>query len=216
MTNLDQVEQLKSCDGSTFRELYEIYAASIAAREQKPEAWICAMVRAPEYRVWVTKGAGRVTGFSILFLPPAERFALLEYMAVAPERRNHGLGSELFKQTVVGAVTPEARNLPILLEVDSDREACGDQQIRTRRQQFYRRLGCVRISGLHYILPLPGQGPAPEMDLMVYSAEPLRQLRKRDLERWLRTIYRDVYRCSFDDPRIVQMLHGVPDPVRVE
>jgi GNAT superfamily N-acetyltransferase len=214
MTDLDQVEQLKSCGGPSFRELYEIYAASIVAREQKPEAWICAMIRAPEYRVWVMKGAGRVKGFSILFLPPAERFALLEYMAVAPERRNRGVGSELFKQTVERAVTPEDR--PILLEVDSDREACDDQQIRTRRQQFYRRLGCVRISGLHYILPLSGHGPAPEMDLMVYSAEPLRQLPKTELERWLRTIYRDVYRCSSDDPRIVQMLHDVSDPVRLE
>jgi GNAT superfamily N-acetyltransferase len=207
MTGLDQVEQLKSCGGPTFRELYEIYAASIAAREQKPEAWICAMVRAPEYRVWVMKDAG-VTGFSILFLPPAEGFALLEYMAVAPERRNQGLGSELFKQTVVP--------LPILLEVDSDREASGDRQMRTRRQRFYRRLGCVQISGLHYILPLPGQGPPPEMDLMMYSAEPLRQLPKTELERWLRTIYRDVYRCSSDDPRIVQMLRDVSDPVRLE
>ncbi len=216
MTHLDQVEQLKSCDRPTFRELYEIYAASIAAREQKPEAWICAMVRAPEYRVWVMQGAGRVTGFSILFLPPAERFALLEYMAVAPELRNQGLGSEVFKQTVVGAVTPEHRSLPILLEVDSDREVCGDREIRTRRQQFYRRLGCVRIAGLHYILPLPGLGPPPEMDLLVYSSVPLRQLPKADLERWLRTIYRDVYRCSVDDPRIIQMLRDVPDPVGLD
>jgi len=216
MTDLDHVEQLKSCGEPTFRELYEIYAASIAVREQKPEEWICAMVRAPEYRVWVMKGGGRVESFSILFLPPSERFALLEYMAVAPERRNHGLGGELFKQTVERAVTPGDPSLPILLEVDSDREACADQQIRTRRQQFYRRLGCVRIAGLHYILPLPGQGPAPEMDVMVYSGVPLRQLRKTDLERWLRTIYRDVYRCSSDDPRIVQMLRGVPDPVRLE
>jgi hypothetical protein len=103
-----------------------------------------------------------------------------------------------------------------LLEVDADREAGGDQQIRKRRQQFYRRLGCVRISGLRYILPLPGAGPPPAMDLLVYSAEPLRQLPKADLERWLRTIYRDVYRCSPDDPRIGQMLPDVSDPVRLE
>ena len=216
MTDLDQLEQLKSCDGPAFRELYGIYAVSIAARERKSEAWICAMVRGPEYRVCVLKGAGRIQGFSILFLPPAERFALLEYMAVAPERRNRGVGSELFKQTMERAVTPEDRSLPILLEVDSDREACGDQQTRTRRQQFYRRLGCVRIAGLHYILPLPGVGPVPEMDLMLYSAEPLRQLPKNELERWLRTIYRDVYHSSPDDPRIVQMLHEVPDPVRLD
>jgi GNAT superfamily N-acetyltransferase len=216
MTDLDRVEQLQSCGGSTFRELYEIYAASIAVREQKPEAWICAMVRAPDHWVGVVKDTGHVKGFSILFLPPAERFALLEYMAVTPELRNRGLGSALFKQTVVRAMTPQHGGLPILLEVDSDREASADRELRTRRQQFYRRLGCVRVSGLHYILPLPGHGPAPEMDLMLYSAEPLRQLPKGDLERWLRTIYRDVYHCSFDDPRIVQMLRNVSDPVRLE
>jgi GNAT superfamily N-acetyltransferase len=216
MTDLDRVERLRSCDGPSFRELFEIYAVSMPAREQKPEAWICAMVRAPEYKFWVMKGAGRVTGFSILFSPTAERFVLLEYMAVAPERRNHGVGSELFKHTVARAGTPGAPSVPIVLEVDSDREPGADRELRTRRQQFYRRLGCVRVAGLPYILPLPGQGPPPEMDLMVYSAEPLRQLPKTELERWLRTIYRDVYRCSPDDPRIARMLQDVSDPVRLE
>jgi GNAT superfamily N-acetyltransferase len=211
----DQLEQLQSCDGPTFRELYEVYAASIVARERKPEAWICALVRSPAYRVWVMKRTGRVTAFSILFLPPSEPFALLEYMAVAAEQRNHGMGSELFKQSVQRAVTPDGRSLAVVLEIDSDREAGGDQQIRTRRQRFYRRLGCLQIAGLHYILPLPGQGPPPEMDLMVYSAAPLRQLPKAELERWLTTIYRDVYHCSPHDPRIGRMLLGVPDPVRL-
>jgi ribosomal protein S18 acetylase RimI-like enzyme len=214
MADLDQVEQLKSCDEPVFRELYEIYAASIAAREQKPEAWICGMVRAPEYRVWVLKGDGRVLGFSILFLPPAHRFGLLEYMAVAPEHRNRGVGSTLFRQSMQRADT-QGGNLPVLLEVDSDREVCGDHSIRTRRQRFYRRLGCLRISGLHYILPLSGEGRAPEMDLLVYSAVPVRQVPKSELEGWLKTIYRDVYHCPADDPRIAQMLRNVSDPVRL-
>jgi len=187
MTDPDRLEQLQSCGGPSFRELYEIYAASIPVREQKPEARICTMVRAPEYKVWVMQGAGRITGFSILFVPPAQAFALLEYMAVAPERRNRGVGSALFKQTVERAGTPDGPSRVILLEVESDRAAGADQQMRTRRQRFYRRLGCVRIAGLHYILPLPGHGPAPEMDLLVYSAQPLRQLPKTELERWLRT-----------------------------
>lgn len=214
MADLEQVQQLQSCDGPTFRELYEIYALSIAARERKPEAWICKMVRAPDYRFWVMPGAGRIQGFSILFVPPAERFALLEYMAVAPEQRNHGVGGRLFKQTMARA--PQQGRIPIVLEVDSDREASPDRELRSRRQQFYRRLGCVRIADLHYILPLPGFGPVPEMDLMLYAADPPRQLAKIDLERWLKTIYRDVYRCSPDDPRIAQMLHDVPDPVRLD
>lgn len=211
-----QVERLQSCEGTAFRELYEIYAASIAAREQKPEAWICKMVQAPEYRFWALTDAGHIKAFSILFLPPTESFALLEYMAVASEHRNHGLGSTVFTKSVKQAVRPDGRGLPVVLEVDSEREAGGDHQIRTRRQHFYRRLGCLRIAGLHYILPLAGEGPVPEMDLLVYSADPLRQLPKAELERWLRTIYRDVYHGSADDPRIARMLGGVSDPVRLE
>jgi hypothetical protein len=52
------------------------------------------------------------------------------------------------------------------------------------------------------------------MDLMVYGAEP--RLPRGDLKRWLETIYRDVYHCSPDDPRIAQMLQPLPDPVLVE
>jgi GNAT superfamily N-acetyltransferase len=215
MPDLDRLEQLQSCDAPAFRELYEIYAAAIVARERKPKEWICTMVRSPEYAVWVMKQAGRVTGFSILFLPSAGHFALLEYMAVAADERNRGIGSELFKQSMRQAVPPGGASLPVVLEIDSDREAGDDQQIRTRRQRFYRRLGCVQISGLHYILPLPGEGAPPEMDLMVYSTLPLRQLPKSELERWLSTIYRDVYHCSPHDPRIAQMLQGLPDPVRL-
>jgi hypothetical protein len=213
MPTFGQVEQLKSCGDPAFRSLYEIYAASIADREQKPEAWICKMVGAPEYRVLVMKDGERVTGFSILFLPRAEPFALLEYMDVSAAERNRGIGGRLFTQSMERAVSEDGRNLPVLLEVDSDREVCGDRHMRKRRQQFYRRLGCVRVAGLHYILPLSGEGPAPEMDLLLYSAEHRGQLPKPELERWLRTIYRDVYHCSADDPRIAQMLRDVSDPV---
>jgi GNAT superfamily N-acetyltransferase len=208
------LEQLKSSEGEPFRQLYAIYAASITPREQKPEDWLRTMVGAPEYGVWITKAAGRVLGFSILFLPPAARFALLEYMAVAPERRGKGLGGELFRRTVEHAVVPQGGKLPVLLEIDSDREASSDRAIRASRERFYRRLGCLKIAGLHYLMPLQGVGPAPEMDLMVYGAES--RLARSDLKRWLETIYRDVYHCSPDDPRIMQMLQPLPDPVLVE
>ena len=101
------LEQLKSADGEPFRQLFAIYAASITPREQKPEDWLRAMVAAPEYRVWIAQDAGHVLGFSILFVPPGEGFALLEYMAVAAEKRGHGFGGELFRQTVEHALTPQ-------------------------------------------------------------------------------------------------------------
>jgi GNAT superfamily N-acetyltransferase len=211
-----KLEQLESSEGETFRQLYAIYAASIAAREQKPEGWIADMIGAAEYRVWVAKAGGLVRGFSILFVPAAGEFALLEYMAVAPDQRNNGLGAGLFRRTVEHAVKPGGRKLPVLLEIDSDREASSDTAIRARRERFYRRLGCLRIAGLRYLMPLAGEGSASEMDLLVYSAEPLGPLGRSELRRWLETIYRDVYRCSSDDPRLAQMVADLPDPVLLE
>ncbi|HEY6477193.1 MAG TPA: GNAT family N-acetyltransferase [Polyangia bacterium] len=216
-----KLEQLASSEGETFRQLYAIYAASIAAREQKRESWLAAMVDAPDYRVWVAKAAGLVRGFSILFVPAAGGFALLEYMAVAPDQRNHGLGAELFRQTMKAAVLPEARPLPVLLEVDSDREAASDRALRTRRERFYRRLGCLRIAGLRYLMPLPGEGSPPEMDLLVYQAAPLggparSEVPRSEVRRWLESIYRDVYHCPPDDPRLAQMLSGLPDSVLLD
>ncbi len=208
--------QLKSAEGEPFEQLFAIYTASISPREQKPEAWLRAMVAAPEYRVWIAQVAGRVVGFSILLLRPAEGFALLEYMAVITERRNSGLGSQLFQRTVEHAATPQGARLPVLLEIDSDREASSDQAIRTRREQFYRRLGCVKIAGLRYLMPLEGLGLAPEMDLMIYPVAPPGPLPLGQVKGWLETIYRDVYHCSPDDPRILKMLGPLPDPVSVE
>jgi GNAT superfamily N-acetyltransferase len=213
-----KLEQLASSDGDSFRQLYAIYAASIAAREQKGESWIAAMINDPQYRVWVAKAGGLVRGFSILFVPAGGGFALLEYMAVAPDQRDHGMGAELFRQTVNQAVTADGRKLPVVLEVDSDREASSDRALRTRREQFYRRLGCLRVAGLRYLMPLGGEGAPPEMDLLVYPAEPLggparNEVARSDVKRWLETIYRDVYRCAPDDPRPAQMVAALPDPV---
>jgi GNAT superfamily N-acetyltransferase len=210
------LEQLTSADGAPFRELFSIYAASITPREQKPEDWLRAMVVAPEYRVWIAQDGGRVLGFSILFVPPEEGFALLEYMAVAADRRGQGFGGKLFRRTVEQAATRQGDERPVLLEVDSDLEASSDQAVRSRRLRFYRRLACLKIAGLRYLMPLPGVGPAPEMDLMICRAVPGTHLPRGDLQRWLQTIYQDVYRVSPDDPRIARMLRPLPDPVGVE
>jgi len=211
-----KVEQLDSSSGESFKQLYAIYAASIAAREQKSERALAAMIGSPTYRFLIAKTDGVVRGFSILFLPAAGGFALLEYMAVASGERNHGLGAELFRGAVARALSPEGRSLPVILEIDSDREASSDRAIRTRRERFYRRLGCLRIAGLHYLLPLAGVGPVPEMDLFVHTSDPASGVPRGELRRWLETIYRDVYHCAPNDPRITEMLAGLPDPVRFE
>jgi GNAT superfamily N-acetyltransferase len=194
-----------------FKALYTIYRESIDPREQKSEAQLAAMVARPNYLFLMMHDDHRMVGFSISFLALEEPFCLLEYMAVDEPYRRRGVGAELFRETV-SAIGSERRAIPMLLEVDSDREPSADQELRRRRQNFYRRLGCRRVAGCAYILPLPGAQPPPAMDLLVHVREPT-PIRHARLRRWVEVIYRDVYGCSANDPRIAMMLHDVADPV---
>jgi hypothetical protein len=199
----DTFEPLISAAGGSFEDLYRIYVESIAVLEQKPRDQIAALVERPDYRVLLARRSERIVGFSVLFLPDQERFALLEYMAIQEADRGGGIGAELFRRSL--------SDVPLLVEVDSDRS--GDRAINHRRILFYQRVGCRRIEGLSYILPLPG--PAPEMELMIHSPSTIDQIPKSTLEGWLKVIYRDVYGCSVGDSRIDQMMATVSDPVRI-
>jgi ribosomal protein S18 acetylase RimI-like enzyme len=208
-----KLEELGACSHSDFEEFYRIYADSIAARERKSRSWICEIVGRSDDKILLLRRQNQVIGFSVLFLPQSENFGVLEYMAIADAYRNQGLGGELFRQAMEAArLARQGQPGPMLLEVDSDREESPDQELRRRRQQFYRRLGCAMISGLHYIMPLPGVGPPPEMDLFIYGKD-RRQISKAELEKWLKIIYQGIYNCPPEDPRIGEMLAGVSDPI---
>lgn len=208
------LRRLTSAADSRFDALYAIYRESIAPREQKPKAELAAMVSKPEYRFFAAQEGERMAGFSIALFMTAEGFCLLEYLAVDETFRRRGLGSELFQQTI-NVIREQAGAIPILLEVDSDREPGPDQDIRRRRRDFYRRLGCRRIANCAYILPLAGWSPVPKMDLFVHVVDPAAAIQRSTLQRWLQVIYRDAYKCSADDPRIDIMVDGVPDPIQL-
>jgi hypothetical protein len=53
------------------------------------------------------------------------------------------------------------------------------------------------------------------MDLFVHLPSGAPAIRKPQLRHWLETIYQSVYNCQHDDPRIVEMLGPVSDPVQL-
>lgn len=205
---------LGTAGGRRFEALYAIYRESISVREQKSKAELFAMVSRPGYRFLLSHEDNTVIAFSILFVAADEDFCLLEYMAVDARYRGHGVGSKLFEDTVK-SVRQGHDAMPILIEVDADRESSTEHVVKRRRQNFYRRLGCRCIADCAYILPLPGEDPPPEMDLLVYAPERAPTIRRASLQRWLQIIYRDVYGGSADDRRIPLMLQGVPDPIEL-
>ena len=68
-----------------------------------------------------------------------------------------GIGGLLFGETAQLLLHEASPPRFLIVEVDSPREASPDQATRLRRQQFYRRVGCLRFDWIDYILPLPGK-----------------------------------------------------------
>jgi GNAT superfamily N-acetyltransferase len=205
-----QFKPLTTPTDPRFDDLYALYCTAIPVREQKSRAQLSTMTSRSNYRFLLAQEGPIVVGFSISFMPADESFCLLEYMAIHEQHRNRGLGRQLFRETA-RSVQKEF----ILLEVDSDREPSAGNETRKRRLNFYRHLGCRRIEGCPYILPLPGEGPPPEMDLLVHAADTTTTISRIKLRGWLKVIYQDVYHCAENDPRILKMLEGVHDPVEL-
>lgn len=210
----DTYELLTSPYGASFKEFFSIYADSIPLRERKTRRQISETLASPDYRTYCVKRAGVVIGFSSIFAPACETFCLLEYMAVSGTYRSSGVGKQLFRH-IIQSITAERGDIPMLLEVDSERENSPDRDVRLRRKQFYKSVGCFQIDGLIYLFPLAGRGAPPEMDLMVYIPTGSPQIRKAAVEHWLKLIYQQVYGCDSDDPRIARMMKTVADPVKL-
>ena len=198
---------LSDAEGADFQALLRLYREALPARERKSAEAVRAMIASPNYRVILARAAGDVVGFAILLI--GKTMALLEYMAVREEVRSNGVGSALYRYARDACAPPE---LPLLVEVDSEREIAPDRHDRLRRKQFYLRLGCRQFDGLDYQLPLPGEKPPPLMDLLVDS--PLSaQIPRENVAVWLREIYRSAYSCEMDDPRLLAMIDTLPTEV---
>lgn len=126
--------------------------------------------------------------------------SLLDYLFSRPDMRGSGLGAALFR-----AVAAEVGDRRLLVEVDSDREASSDQPIRKRRKDFYRRLGCRQLVGLPYILPLPGEGDPPLMDLLVLG-EGREAVARAEVRDWLLAMIGEAYPDVAAAPLVSRML----------
>ena len=209
---LDTYEPLSSLHNLAFEEFYSIYAESIRPSERKSRTQIAEIMMKPDYKILLVKRTDMVVGFSVLFIPTTESFCLIEYIGIHNRFRRLGIGEKLFRYSVE-VVKSNRGYIPILLEVDSEREPSDDQLSRRERKRFYKKVGCRRIDRLSYLLPLIGHGKPPEMDLVIYLPGDSPPIRKAQAEQWLKTIYRRVYDCDDDDPRIARMLEPVADPL---
>ena len=186
-----------------FAALYAIYESALPSSERKSRRVLEEMIGRSDYRFIVARVRDEIAGFAILFIAQTARIGLLEYLAVDEQFRGLGLGAALFergRRWVTGG--PASRAL--LIEVEADLVESPERELRARRKNFYRRLGCRELTELRYIMPLQGRGTPPAMDLMVWFSG--NEISREQLRAWLVAVYEEVYGCGRDDPRIDQMI----------
>src|SRR6266700_8267890 len=112
------VRRVRSVGEPAFDDLVRIYTEAHAASERKSPGQLAAMIQRPGYFFLVAIESSVVVGFSIVRLFDKSDAALLEYMAVARDRRSQGIGRQLFAETAnFGSVSSKF----LLVEVDSNK-----------------------------------------------------------------------------------------------
>jgi len=201
----DTIVPITSVSDSAYADFLRIYLESLPIHEQKSVSAIETMLSRKDYCIFLLKHEGNTIGFTIFFISKILKFVLLEYMAVDTSYRNQSFGSQLLRRSME-KVAKIYGLMPVVVEVDSDRELASDSDIRHRRQNFYNRLGFRRVKNLDYILPLLDEAVPPLMDIMIHLPTTDYSIGKEQIYTWLQEIYTCVYNRLSNDPRIEKML----------
>lgn len=191
-----------------FDGFYAIYSTAFPPSEQKSYEALLRMQTATTYTIYLAFYDEKIVGFCIMYHPHQEDFYLLEYMAIDETKRGIGLGSTLLEQSIEQLFHVHGIR-PLLIEIDSPEKHSFEQDIREKRERFYRHLGALKIDPFDYILPLQTTQEPPPMELLVYHPS-LKILSKETLHLWLEKLYVNVYGCAKEDARIAHMLAEVP------
>jgi len=114
---------------------------------------------------------GDLVGMADYQIFPAQRAAYLWYLAVQPDRRGAGAGSEIYRAVL--ARLP-SKVCALLLEVEKPLlvPEVSERQLAERRIAFYHRLGAQILEGIRYTQSVGSHQPPKPMHLMVHLRAP--------------------------------------------
>ena len=135
--------ELTIAQDSLLRQVENLYLEAFPASERKPFPMLEEMRREGRGEILAVTDRQTFQGLAVVLL--WEDVALLDYLAVAPEGRGKGAGSETLR--MLAARFPGKR---ILIEIELPDSGAPDNLQRLRRKQFYLRAGFhaleIRIS----------------------------------------------------------------------
>lgn len=192
---------MRTTNGSEFDQARRIYTSSFPPVETKPvNKVVKLLLKDKNYHLFAIVKDGSVIGISLLYVFKPLRSGLLDYMAIIPEYRGKGVGTELFRRTLNRFKRMCPDSIGLFLEVQKeDVEDLAERRTRKNRIIFYRRLGAKKVGNLDYLLP-PQHGTKPEeMHLMIVPSVEVKSLSKEYLLDLIKTIYIKVYGYRKDD-----------------
>lgn len=201
MKNFMIIEELKNFSGPEFNEFLKIYSSSFPLVELKPIEKVVNMLKNDaNYHLYVVKERDTVVAFSLLYLFPALKISLLDYMAVAIDYQRKKIGTRLFEFTVAKARSKISDSIGMLIEIQrEDGTDPEERQTRTDRIRFYSRLGAKVLQGVHYLLP-PQHGTEPEDTyLMIVPFMKIHSITKNTLLQYIKNIYTTIYQYTNND-----------------
>jgi ribosomal protein S18 acetylase RimI-like enzyme len=194
--------QITTLGAADANELLHIYSEALDPAERKSDDIIRLSLTRADYLTLGARGeSGQLLGFASLYKSATYPFSMLEYLATDHAARGQGIGAKLVEAALVASP-----NTPLLIEVDAILPHDGPDAMTRRRQNFYRRLGCLKFENIPYRMPQVGADLPPPMNLFLHPNGSTPSITRTDLHAWLIDVYHHVYNRPAADAEIAAFM----------
>lgn len=170
--------EIRSLQDPHYDDWLDLYQASFPLTEQVQISSLNRMLRAgpdipsSSHFLVALEVTGETAALALYDDDAGGGSAALWYIAVTPDRRSRGLGTEVYRE-IRRRIAAHPGLRAIFLEVE-DPETCTsaeERHLAERRIEFYRRHGALRLGGVAYIQSVGWQPPLPMLLMVDLPAE---------------------------------------------
>ena len=124
-------------EGAQYKwQLYDLYDKAFPEQEKKPLQVMEQLVADGKMEMLVLVDEDEFAGLAINLIDEEQNRALLDYYAIAPEKRNGGYGSKGLE-----VLLERFKNYKYIFEIETQNEKAENAEERKRRKAFYLRNG---------------------------------------------------------------------------
>lgn len=116
---------------------------------------------------------GEFVGLVEYEIVPDVPAAFLWYMAVKPDLRGQGLGTQMYRMLVDRLVPQQVGTLVFEVEIPEHAGSEDSRRLAERRLAFYEKNGARLLEGIHYMQHIGWHYPPTQMHVMVHSRRPV-------------------------------------------